>query len=556
MQLNEGYSRAFNASWRSATGATVIGLCVTTAASLIFLVMQTSPIASWIALIGVAFQLWLLWVLGRPMWGVQPALRVDTSGISFRGWETSPLLWREVMDIREESVQGHSQIVVSLLPAPGSAAASSWTLSPVNEKRMPLSVLKKQDQSAAFEAIITGFSAYGGEAAARSMQARQEVLKAVAVVEARVTRMTPLTWGLYLMLALNVGVWLATVAFGVDALKPLPADLLAWGANSASSVMEDHEYWRLLTATFLHGGLMHLALNMLGLWSGGRELNRIYGNAQFLLIYFGSALAGSALSLHFSAQQAVSVGASGAVFGVLGALFVALYRHRGRLSGLNAKNVMTGQGVFLVYALVQGFAKDGIDNAAHVGGLLAGCLLAWILVDQLNDEASAARRRGVAAGGVALCAAAVIALVVSTPVPTIHHRQIFRFQAEFNRLLPELRVSEKDFQADLKATREGSMTAEQFNEAIEKTHLPARKKIQAALAPFTIPDNDTAGANMRDVQYANGLMVQMLQLQVDSVHAPAGDNPSYQARIKTVSQELQAVTARINERVKAAAKKP
>lgn len=356
-----------------------------------------------------------------------------------------------------------------------------------------------------------------------------------------------MTWGLYLVMALNVGVWLATIASGMNALKPSPAELLAWGANSASSVGEDHEYWRLLTATFLHGGPMHLALNMLGLWSGGRELNRLYGNAQFLLIYFGSALAGSALSLHFSAQQSVSVGASGAVFGVLGALFVALYRHRAHLAGLNAKKVLTGQGVFMVFALAQGFAKDGIDNAAHVGGLVVGCLLAWMLVDKINHEASAARRQVSVFTGVAMCAAATVALVVSVPVPTIHHRQIFQFQAEFNRLLPELQASEKDFQADLTSVREGRLTVERFNEAVEHRHLPARQKIQAALAPFNIPDNDTAGATMRDVKRANGLMVQLLQLQVDSAHAPIEEAPSYQLRIKSVGTELKVVTTRIND---------
>ena len=97
------------------------------------------------------------------------------------------------------------------------------------------------------------------------------------------------------------------------------------------------------------------------------------------------------------------------------------------------------------------------------------------------------------------------------------------------------------------------MTAEQVNEAIEKTHLPARKKIQAALAPFTIPDNDTAGANMRDVKYANGLI---LRLQVASAHAPVDEAASYQARIKTVGTELKEVTTRINERVKAGNRKP
>ena len=555
MQSNEGYSRAFRASWRSGTGIAVIGLCVIAVSCLLIAARGPQPVTSWTLVIGGLLQLWLAWFVGRPLLGSRPVFGVDADGIAFSGVKSGSLSWRDVMDVRGESVQGYWHLVVSLLPASGAAAGKSWSLSPINEQRIPLAVLSKPDQLAAVEAVNTAFALYGGDSAARAVEARQEVLKVAAGLEARVTRVTPVIWGLYLVLALNVGVWLANIASGMNPLKPLPAELLAWGANSASSVMEDHGYWRLLTATFLHGGLMHLALNMLGLWSGGRELNRLHGNAQFLLIYFGSALVGSALSLHFSAQQAVSVGASGAVFGVLGALFVALYRHRGHLAGLNAKNALTGQGVFLVYALVQGFAKDGIDNAAHVGGLVAGCLLAWILVDKISDETSVARRQGSAFAGVAMCAVAVVALVVSTPAPTIHHRQIFRFQAEFNRLLPELQADERNFQADLKSVREANMTAEQFNEAIEKTHLPARKKIQAALAPFTIPDNDTAGANMRDVKYANGLMVQMLQLQVDSAHAPVDEAASYQARIKTVGTELKEVTTRINERVKAGNRK-
>lgn len=556
MQSNESYSRAFKASWRSATGLAVIGLCVIAFLCLGFAVGDARPGTLWALLIGVVFQLWLAWFIGQPLLGSRPVFSVGAGGIAFSGVKSGALRWRDVMDIRQESVQGHTHLVVSLLPAPGAVAGNSWSLSPVMEQRIPLAALRRPNQVAAVEAASTAFAIYGGDSAVRAAEARQEVLKAAAGFEAQVTRMTPVTWGLYLVLALNVGTWLANIASGMDALKPLPAELLAWGANSASSVMEDHEYWRLLTATFLHGGLMHLALNMLGLWSGGRELNRLYGNAQFLLIYFGSALAGSALSLHFSAQQAVSVGASGAVFGVLGALFVALYRHRGQLAGLNTRNVLTGQGVFLVYALVQGFAKDGIDNAAHVGGLVAGCLLAWMLVEKINEQASAARRQGAAIAGVVVCTLAVVALVVSTPVPTIHHRQLFRFQAEFNRLLPALQATEMNFQADLKSVREGSMTAAQFNAAIEKTYLPARKKIQAALAPFSIPDNDVAGANMRDVKYANGLMVQLLQLQVDSVHAPAEETPSYQFRVKAVGTELKEVTARINERVEAAKSKP
>ncbi|MCZ8286255.1 MAG: rhomboid family intramembrane serine protease, partial [Bacteroidia bacterium] len=327
----------------------------------------------------------------------------------------------------------------------------------------------------------------------QAMEQRAEELKAVSDFDARLKQLTPVTWALYLVVGMNVAVWLANLGAGISAFKPLPSELLAWGANSAASVVEDRQYWRLLTATFLHGGFLHLALNMLGLWQAGVQLNRLHGNFQFLLIYLASALTGSALSLHFSAQQSVSVGASGAVFGVLGALLVAVYQHRGQIPGVTSKNVMTSQGVFLAYALVQGFSKQGIDNAAHVGGLVAGCLLAWVLTEKIAAVATTARRLSMAAIGAGLTSVAVAALVLTTPTPAVHHRQLFEFQAALTRIFPSMQAAENAFQADVKTLREGKMSEAQFSEALQTRHLPAYQAVQRALAPLDVPANDTLG---------------------------------------------------------------
>ena len=556
MQSSEDYSQVFEASWRSITGIVVIGLCTIAFSCLVFAAVNARPVTEWIMTIAAVLVLWLAWFMGRPLLVSRPVLRVDAVGLAFSSPKSGALRWCDVMDIREESVPGHVQLVVLLTPATGAAARNAWWISPVTERRISLATLKQHDVLAAVEAAKTSFALYRSDSAGQAMQVWLEELKAAVEIDARMTRITPVTWGLDLVLALNVGVWIANIATGMSALKPMPSELLAWGANSASSVMEDHEYWRLLTATFLHGGLMHLVLNMFGLWSTGVTLNRLYGNTQFLLIYFVSALTGSALSLHFAAQHSVSIGASGAVFGVLGAALLALWRNRDHLYGVSIRNVLIGQGVFLVYALGQGFIKDGIDNAAHMGGLLAGCLLAWFLVAKIDEQTSAGKRQKAAVAGAAFCALAIVALVVSTPAPTVHHRQIFEVQAEFNRLLPELLASEKNFQADLVSVRKKSMTEAQFNQAIETTYLPARKKIKVALAAFVIPDNDTAGAGMRDIKHANDLMVKMLQLRVDSAHAPADETAAYQTRIKAAATELSEVVGRINQHARAGNKKP
>jgi rhomboid protease GluP len=405
---------------------------------------------------------------------------------------------------------------------------------------------------------VQAFATYGGRGFMQAMEQRTAELKAVSDFEARLKQLTPVTWALYLVVGVNVAVWLANLGAGVSAFKPLPSELLAWGANSAASVVEDRQYWRLLTATFLHGGFLHLALNMLGLWEAGRQLNRLHGNFQFLLIYLASALTGSALSLHFSAQQSVSVGASGAVFGVLGALLVAVYQHRGQIPGVTSKNVMSSQGVFLAYALVQGFSKQGIDNAAHVGGLIAGCVLAWVLTEKIAAVATPARRLSTAVIGTLLSGVAVAALVVTTPTPAVHHRQLFEFQAGLTRILPAMQAAEKAFQADVKALREGKMSEAQFAEALQTRHLPGYQTVQRALAPLDVPANDKVGAGMRDVKRANSLLVELMQIQLATAGAAEGDGAAAagQIRIGIINTELKAINSRISERVNAVKPKP
>jgi rhomboid protease GluP len=201
----------------------------------------------------------------------------------------------------------------------------------------------------------------------------------------RLKSFAPIPWMTYGVIGLNVAVWITMLAYG-GGIAGSPAELLlGWGGNAASEVQRG-QWWRLLSAMFLHSGFVHVALNMLGLFVAGVAVERMYGRRLFALIYLGSGLVGSALSLHFGAQSAVAVGASGAVFGITGALFVAMLRHQESLPKTMGKQALSSMAVFILYSLVQGFARPGIDNAAHVGGLLSGCVLAGILPVQLDAK--------------------------------------------------------------------------------------------------------------------------------------------------------------------------
>lgn len=143
-------------------------------------------------------------------------------------------------------------------------------------------------------------------------------------------------------------------------------------------ITEDGEWWRLVTSMFLHFGVLHLANNMLVLFCTGDKLELAVGRWKYLVIYFGSGICGGLLSLWMMLRQqdyAVSAGASGAVFGVIGALLWIVIRNRGRLEMLTTRRIL----LMIALSLYLGFTGTGVDNWCHIGGLAGGFLLSVIL---------------------------------------------------------------------------------------------------------------------------------------------------------------------------------
>jgi rhomboid protease GluP len=133
-----------------------------------------------------------------------------------------------------------------------------------------------------------------------------------------------------LLIAINLIVFIAILDVGADIWHSSNGVQLDWGANFGPAV-QDGEWWRLGSALFLHFGVIHLALNLLALWDSGQLVERMYGHAHFTGIYFTSGLAGNLLSLATTEGSAVSGGASGAIFGVYGALLIFLWRERANI---------------------------------------------------------------------------------------------------------------------------------------------------------------------------------------------------------------------------------
>ena len=159
------------------------------------------------------------------------------------------------------------------------------------------------------------------------------------------------------LIALNVIVYL---------LQQSDTTITARFAMRAASVAGG-EYYRMLTAAFLHASIMHILFNMLALWIVGPALEAALGRVRFAALYVVAALGGSVCSYFLDGRFVYGVGASGAVFGLFGAYFIVARAHR-----VDARQIM---GLIVINLLI-GFAVPGIDNWAHIGGLAAGGALA------------------------------------------------------------------------------------------------------------------------------------------------------------------------------------
>jgi rhomboid protease GluP len=183
------------------------------------------------------------------------------------------------------------------------------------------------------------------------------------------------------LIGLNVAILALMALLGVPLFNPTWNQLLAWGANYGPATLSS-QWWRLLSSTFVHGGLIHLAFNMQCLWQLGRLTERLYGNWAFLALYILSGLGGSVASLWWN-PNTLSVGASGAIFGVAGGLVAFLYLSKLPMPRAATQSILTSTMIFVGYNLLFGFASSGIDNAAHIGGLVTGALVGALLTRPL-----------------------------------------------------------------------------------------------------------------------------------------------------------------------------
>jgi rhomboid protease GluP len=173
-----------------------------------------------------------------------------------------------------------------------------------------------------------------------------------------------------------------------------PEKLALYGSIVPYYITYEHQYWRLLTAMFLHGDgtpggtVLHLLVNLFSLYNIGRIYELLFGTKRFTLIYFVTGIAASITSwMHITGS---SVGASGAIFGVLGALVSSIQRSPRFKHDRAARSIVKQCVFWIIVNIAIGFSIPQVDNAAHIGGLVMGLILGWVLPHRVPPAAPGA----------------------------------------------------------------------------------------------------------------------------------------------------------------------
>ena len=230
-------------------------------------------------------------------------------------------------------------------------------------------------------------------------QREAEQAPALQIAVAAPSQSFPITIGL---IGLNALVFAIMVVRGVSFVAPTPQQAIAFGADFGPLTLGG-QWWRLATSMFVHFGIIHIGLNMWCLWSLGCAAEALMGRISYLLAYFASGIFGSIASVYWH-PMAAGAGASGAIFGMAGALVSFVYLKKTPAHLTINKKMLGSLGTFILYNLGFGAAIPGISNAAHVGGLVMGMAVGAALPAASLPESSRRTRLSL----VALLSAAVL----------------------------------------------------------------------------------------------------------------------------------------------------
>jgi rhomboid protease GluP len=326
----------------------------------------------------------------------------------------------------------------------------------------------------------------------------------------------------YGIIGINIIVFLLMAVSGVHLLNPESNDLIRWGANFKPLTMNG-EWWRLISCVFVHIGIIHLLFNMYALYSAGVYLEPMLGKIRYISAYLCTGVVASIASLWWHKQNIVSAGASGAIFGMYG-VFLALLSTN-LIPKQIRKSLLQSIAIFVVYNLVYGM-QSGVDNAAHIGGLLSGLATGYLYYLDLGKKVNIGKN--VITAGVMLLTIAGTWLFL---------QKFSDDSVRFSQLFTEYSKQEELALTPLRNT--DNMTAAEFKNQLEKNSLPAwnrNHELIQQMEQLRLPDNLKQYFN--NLKIYTGLRKEETELLIKAQNEPAG---TYDSRLEEISQKLREI---------------
>jgi len=250
----------------------------------------------------------------------------------------------------------------------------------------------------------------------------------------------------YTIIGINVIVFILMAINGAGIFAPNALVHIDWGSNFSPLTLSG-DWWRLITCVFLHFGIIHLAMNSYALYMAGVYLEPMLGKTKYIIAYLATGIFASLASLWWHSEAVNSAGASGAIFGLYGIFLALLFTNL--IPKQMRSSLLQSIGVFVVFNLVYG-VKSGIDNAAHIGGLLSGLVIGFIFYPLLKKENKGVKSNLVL---IAIIAGAVLSALIYLNSPG-------------NKVDPERRAAELNY---LKEARfpDGEKFFEKYKEYVQ-----------------------------------------------------------------------------------------
>jgi membrane associated rhomboid family serine protease len=360
--------------------------------------------------------------------------------------------------------------------------------------------------------------AYCGYNRVEAAKAERESAREEEFFRALIERSSPFT---LFFIGVNLAVFLLEwLAGGMSALSADHSVIVAFGAKSNPHISEQHQYYRFITAMFIHIGFVHFLLNNYALWIIGQEVERLYGSARFVALYLLTGISGVVASYFFT--EAVSAGASGAIFGLFGVIATFAFRYRREIPEVLSRDIKRRILPIIAINLVFGFSVRIVDNAAHLAGLFAGVVLTLVIpYMRPHEKATATIWRGVQALLLALTFLAFVTAFrnYDGPPPSVSNigqspeQEVPAYFNNMDRARNLLRLSIREFNLVLRGSR---------NEADPAEALAAAEQAIAAVrkAPKMDEQAEVFRRRLTDLVTAEADLIRRF---IDSESSPAGE---------------------------------